>query len=109
MVDDWIGLAKVKILQGDLQNARKFVEQVMNYIQENPRLYGADPMRTYRFTWDVWLELGEMAKADQALTLAAALIQDYLDKNPDPDVQAMYLRQPHHAVLWAAWRDKKAG
>ena len=108
LVEDWAGMAKVKLAKGDSQCARGFAEQFMEYVQENPRLIGAEhPMRTFRFTWDVWLGLGEAAKADQVLALAADIIQDYLDKNDDPDMQAMYLRQPHHAVLWEAWQEKK--
>ncbi|MFN2151965.1 MAG: hypothetical protein ACK2T5_10245, partial [Anaerolineales bacterium] len=107
---DWAAMAKLRLVQGDTQCARDFAEQVMGYLKNNPSLFGAShEIRTFRYTWDVWLALGEADKADQVLSLAAALIQDYLEENLDPDGQAMYLRQPHHAVLWAAWREKKAG
>jgi tetratricopeptide (TPR) repeat protein len=108
LVEDWAGLAKVKLVKGDSQCARGFAEQFMEYVHENPRLIGTEhPMRTYRFFWEVWTALREAVKADQVLAMAANVIQDYLDKNNDPEVQAMYLRQPHHAVLWEAWQEKK--
>ena len=40
--DDWAGLARLKLAQGDLQSAREFAEQVMDYLHTNPRLDEAE-------------------------------------------------------------------
>jgi len=110
LAEDWAGLAKVKLDQGDPESARGRAEQVREYLQENLRLHGAhNPMRAFQFTWDVWVALGEITNADEVLALAAAVMQSYLDRNPDPSAQEMYLRQPHHAVLWAALQEKTKG
>jgi adenylate cyclase len=109
LVEDWVGLAKVKLAQGDPENARCYAELILEYLRGNPRLdFSEHPMRVFRFAWEVWVALDENSAADNVLALAAAIIQDYLDKNSDPDVQAMYLQQPNHAVLWAAWQEKTA-
>ena len=36
------------------------------------------------------------------------VMQAYLDKQPDPAAQAIYLQQPHHQALWAAWLEFEA-
>jgi hypothetical protein len=51
----------------------------------------------------VLLALGETAVANEVLALSARIIQEYLDQNSDPALQEMYLAQPHHGALWAAW------
>jgi len=106
LVEDLVGMARVKLAQGDPESARRYADQVQDYLRENPYLAGVvAPIRTFRYTWEVWVALSEIAIADEVLALAAALMQDYLDKNPDPAVQEMYLCQPHHAVVWQAWQE----
>lgn len=108
IVEDWAGLAKLKLAQNDREAARAHGQEILEYCREHPRLEGAEkPMRTFHFTWEVLVALGETAAADEVLALSIRIIQDYLDKNPDPNIQAMYLRQRHHAMLWEAWRDKQ--
>ena len=65
-------------------------------------------MRGFHFTWAALKGLGEDAAADKVLALAAALIQDFLDKHPGSAAKEMFLRQPHHAALWQAWQEKAA-
>lgn len=51
--------------------ARAYGVQVMDYLQENPRLFGAEhPTRTFRFSWKEWLGLDETGAADEVLALA---------------------------------------
>lgn len=104
LVEDWAGLAQVRLIQGDQVGARRYGEQVLNYLEENSRLNGAEnPMRVFRFTWEVLVALDQPEESYRLLALAGQIMQDYLDKNSDPALQEMYLRQPHHQVLWAAW------
>ncbi len=60
-------------------------------------------MQAFHFTWQVCQALG-LAQADAILAAAAQVLQTYLDNHPDPAAQAMYLQQPHHQPLWAAWQ-----
>ncbi len=60
-------------------------------------------MRAFHFTWQVCQGLG-LAQADDVLAAAAQVLQTYLDNHPDPAAQALYLQQPHHQALWAAWQ-----
>ena len=103
-VEDWAGMAKLKLAQGDSEGARPYSGQILEYLRENPRLYGAEnPMRTFRLTWEALNALGQYTKANEVLALAAQIMQDYLDENSDLTEQTVYLNQPHHHVLWAAW------
>lgn len=108
LAEDKAGLAKAKLLLGNTGSAKQFVRYVLRYLKENPQLKGtANPIRTFHFTWDVLVALGQNIDADQVLTLATYVIQDYLDKNSDRELQAMYLSQPHHQVLWTAWQESR--
>ena len=108
LVEDWASLARVKLIEGDQKNAWIYAQQVLDSLQVNPQLHGAEnPMRTFRFTWEALVALGLTTKANEVLSLAAQVMQLYLDKNSDPAMQEMYLRQPHHRVLWAAWQEKQ--
>jgi tetratricopeptide (TPR) repeat protein len=105
LAEDWAGLAQLKLAKGDQKSAGRYGQQILDYLKENPRLNGIDnPMRTFRFTWEVLIALGQTSEADDVLTLAVQVMQDYLDKNSDHALREMYLRQPHHRILWAAWQ-----
>jgi class 3 adenylate cyclase/tetratricopeptide (TPR) repeat protein len=105
LVEDWAGLAKLKLAQGDREAARKYGQQILDYLKENPSLEGAEnPMRAFHFTWQVLVALDQTPAANEVLELSAQIIQEYLDQNSDPAMQEMYLAQPHHGALWAAWR-----
>lgn len=105
VAEDRAGLAQVRLAQGDAGAARELALQVVEYLRENPRLEGAeDPMAAFHFTWKVLTTVGQSAEANDVLANAAQIIQAYLDQNGEPAAQQMYLRQPHHSVLWAAWR-----
>ena len=107
LVEDWAGIAKVKLEQGEGKSASGYIQQIVEYLRENPSLDGAEnPMRVFRFTWEALKALGHDEEANQVLSLAINIIQDYLDKNNDPVSRGMYLGQPHHAVLWSAWKRK---
>ncbi len=103
--EDWAGLARVKLAQGDMEVAQTLGLQVLDYLRENNRLEGAEnPMRALHLTWEVFIALGQTTAADEVLAFAVQIIQAYLQKNTEPAAQEMYLNQVHHAELWAAWR-----
>jgi predicted ATPase len=103
LVEDWAGLAQVRLAQGDQAAARHYREQVLNYLEENSRLNGAEnPLRVFRFTWEVLVALGQPEEAAHLLALARQIMQAYLAKNSDPALQELYLSQPHHRQLWTA-------
>jgi len=66
-------------------------------------------MRTFRFTWETLETLGESAAANGVLKRAVESIQGYLERTETAEEQAMYLKQPHHGVLWAAWQKSGRG
>lgn len=106
LVEDWAGLARLKLAQNDPETAWQYGQQVLKHLRVNPGLEGAiDPLRAFHFIWVVLRELARREAANWVLQLAAQIMQVYLDKNPDPGLQAMYLRQPHHSALWAGWQD----
>ncbi len=106
LVEDWAGMARLKLAQNNLDDARYFVQLVLEYLKENPRLHGAEkPMRAFNYTWNVLISLGQSNDAENVLKIASQIIQDYLENNPDPALQEMYLSQPHHQMLWNAWQD----
>lgn len=108
LVEDWAGLARLKLAQNDLELSWQYGEQVLGHLRVNPGLEGTiDPLRTFHFIWGVLRELARREAAHWVLQLAAQIMQAYLDKNHDLGLQAMYLQQPHHRVLWAAWQDLK--
>lgn len=108
LVEDWAGLARLKLAQNDLELSWQYGEQVLEHLRVNPGLEGTiDPLRTFHFIWGVLRELARREAAHWVLQLAAQIMQAYLDKNHDLGLQAMYLQQPHHRVLWAAWQDLK--
>jgi len=107
LAEDWAGLARVKLDQGDGPGASLLAQRVIAFTRDNPRLDGAeDPMRAFHFTWETVTALGDFAAAAEVLVHAAAIIQAFVAKNVDTAAQAMYLQQPHHAILWKAWQAK---
>ena len=111
LVEDWAGLAKVKLALGDQESAHQYGLEVVNYLKENnSHLDGSEnPMRVFHFTWDVLVTLGQTREADEVFTLAVQIMQDYLDKNSDTVLQEMYLNQPYHRLLWQAWVGESKG
>ena len=109
LVESWAGFAKVKAAQGNLDDAQQHIQKVLDYLADNPYLNGAAmPMRTFQFTKEVLVILGQTNEADRILTLATQIIQKYLDTNSDPKAQELYLNQQHHRILWAAWQSTKS-
>ena len=49
----------------------------------------------------------KLIQANDLLAAAARIVQEYLDKQPDPEAHAVYLQQPHHQALWVAWQAKQ--
>jgi len=109
IVEDWAGLAKVALAQGDLTGSREYAQQILEYLKKNPRLTGVENiMRTFWLTWEVLGALGQTVDTRRVLSLAVQIIQSYLDKNPDPAGQTMYLAQPYHHRLWTAWQSAQS-
>ena len=107
-VEDWAGLAQVNLSLGNRKRAYHYSEKILNYLNENPHLHGAEyRLRAFRFIWEALISLDQNSEADRVLTQAAQIIGDYLAKNEEPDLQATYLSQPHHRVLWEAWERKR--
>ena len=108
LVEDWAGLARLKLAQNDPKTAWQYGRQVLAHLRVNPGLEGAiDPLRAFHFIWGVLRDLARWESAHWVLQLAAQIMQAYLDKNHDPGLQTMYLSQPHHRILWAGWQDLK--
>ncbi|MCA9968862.1 MAG: tetratricopeptide repeat protein [Anaerolineales bacterium] len=109
LVEDWAGLARLQLALGDRESAGRYARQVLAYLETNPGLNGAiEPMRAFHFTWHALAALGEREAAAAVLRAAVRILQAYLDKNPEPALQALYLRQPHHWALWTAWQEGSA-
>jgi tetratricopeptide (TPR) repeat protein len=107
LAEDWVGMGKVKLAQGDETAASDYIQKVQDYLGENPRLEGlGNPILTFRFIWEALAALGRPEEAREVLTSAIELIEDYLAEQPEPELRAMYLSQPHHAALWAAWKNR---
>lgn len=106
-VEGWAGMVQLYLVQGDYESGQHCSAKILANLQENPQLGGTESkMRTFQFTWQALVALGKTAEADTVLTLAAAVMQTYLDNNRDPASQKRYLSQPHHRVLWAAWMER---
>ncbi len=108
LVEDWVGLAQAHLAMGNEQVAGKLIKQILAYLKENPRLRESEhPIRAFRFTWEVLLALDMKTEADELLMLGIQAMQKYLRKiSNDQAAQEMYLRQPHHQVLWQVWTEK---
>ncbi len=108
LVTVWAGLAQLELAKGDMESAWQYSQQVLDYLQGNPHFDRAqNPMRNFYVLWETLVALEKTAESDHVLILAAQVIQDYLDKTSDPAMQEMYLNQPHHKALWAAWVGEK--
>lgn len=106
-VEGWAGLAQVHSAQGDRDSSQHYTQQILAHLKKNPQLDGTeDKMRTFQFTWESLVALEKTAEANEVLTLAAQIMQTYLDTNSDAASQKLYLSQPHHQRLWAAWMKK---
>ncbi|HSH05754.1 MAG TPA: tetratricopeptide repeat protein [Anaerolineae bacterium] len=104
---DLSGLAKVKLAQGNLNSAHTHCQQLLENLIENPNSHKLpNSMQTFRFTWEALSELGQTASADKILTTARQIMTKYLETNPDPADQAMYLAQPDHQFLWQRWQQR---
>lgn len=106
-VESWAGLAQVCFAQGDRDRSWHYGQHILAHLKKNPQLGGTESkMRTFQFTWELLVALEKTADADNVLTLAAQIMQAYLDTNNDPASHSLYLSQPHHQRLWAAWMKK---
>jgi predicted ATPase len=107
LAEDRAGLTRVWLAQGKRQEARSGAQQIVHYLQNNARLEGTEnPIRALRFTWETFTELGETVAAQGVLESAVEIMKSYLDKQSDTALQAKYLRQLHHQVLWSAWTNR---
>lgn len=105
-VEDWAGLALAAARQGDREAAKGWVARCLLDWAADPEFEKADqPMRTLYFTWQACQALG-LAQAQEVLAAAAQRLRRYLDRHPDQEAQALYLRQPYHRALWDAWLAK---
>ncbi|MEM7344347.1 MAG: tetratricopeptide repeat protein [Chloroflexota bacterium] len=103
------GLAKVNLEKGSQKEAHTYITQVCAYLSENPTLNGVDNrIQVFRIIWEVLTTLQRSAEAAHVLSLAAQIIQDYLNHSHDSEKRALYLAQPHHQFLWQAWQTKQA-
>ena len=107
LVEDWAGLALVALHQRDTKMARLYIDQLLPVWLNNLTFKGSEhPMRVFHFTWQVCRELG-LAHADDVLLAAVQVMQRYLDNHSDPEMQAVYLRQPDHQSLWKVGNAKE--
>jgi len=108
-VEDWAGLAKVKLAQNEKKEALQYGRYILDYLKEDSQLSGTiGAMRVFRFTWDVLTALGQIKDANWVLDLAGKMMQAYLNTNDDPTLQKTYLSQLHHKVLWSVWKKRIA-
>ena len=109
IIEDWAGLALAALLQGDLETAQAYADQLLTAWTGNPAFEGTEhPVRAFHFAWQVCRGL-EMSQADEVLAAATQVMQTYLDNQPDPAAQTVYLQQPHHQALWQAWQAQQEG
>ncbi|MCP4406536.1 MAG: tetratricopeptide repeat protein [Gammaproteobacteria bacterium] len=107
LVEDLAGLALVAFRQNDLELAQMYADQLLVVWASNPTFRGMEhPMWALHFIWQVCEGL-ELVQADDVLAAAAGVMQTYLDNQPDPEAQAVYLQQRHHQPLWAAWQERR--
>ena len=106
-IECWAGLALIALRQGDLKEAQTYADHLLAAWGDDSAsfLETDDLMRVLHFTWLVFQEL-ELGVADEVLAATEGLLKAYLDEHPDPEMQAMYLQQPHHKVLWTAIQAK---
>ena len=108
LAEDCAALAMLNLVKGEQEGAKQYAQKFLHYFKKTSNLQGAENrMRAFHYMWKVLATLGQSAEANKMLNLAAQIMQDYLDKNSEPAIQEMYLRQPHHRVLWAAWLARK--
>ncbi len=101
LIEDLAGLAQVRLAQKRPDHARQYISKLLDYLNDNPTLVGAEhPVRAFYVIWTLLKDLGQIGEAKYVLSLAAQVIQTYLDRTPDPTKQTMYLRQPYHHRFW---------
>jgi len=104
LAEDWIGLARLNLAREELETAMDYAKKAAAYLDVNPTLAGAiDPLRDFRFLWEVLQAVGTAEDADRVLSLAVGIMEKFLQTNEDPAAREMYLRQPHHALLWSTY------
>ena len=98
-------LALLALRQEDLETARTYAAQLLTAWADNPTFDGTEhQMRILHFTWQVSQTLG-LAEKNEVLLAAIQVMQRYLNHEPDPAIQNIYLQQPHHQALWQAWQE----
>jgi tetratricopeptide (TPR) repeat protein len=104
LVDVWASLAQLRLAQNDEEGTHQHVQQVLDYVRDNPALPGSDNrMRVLHFTWRALVALDRQAEADALLAHAAHLIRQYLENISDSAIRERYLRQAHVRDVWSAW------
>jgi len=104
LIDGYTGLGLAALRQGDLKTAQKYADQLQTTLADDFSFDDAEhPVQTIHFIWQLYRGLGMVEQAGKLLATVATMMQTYVDNEPDPDLQEIYLQQPHQRPLWEAF------
>ncbi len=99
------GLAAVALLQDDLTQARRWVNEILAAQSENPAFYGADdPFQVYLTCYEV-LQRAHDARADAVLAETYRHLQEQAGQLPDEAQRRAFLEKtPVHGKIVQVWQ-----
>ena len=98
------GLARVKLAEGNVDEARVHVEDILTHLATGGSTDGTDqPLRIYLTCFEV-LEAAHDPRADAVLTTMHAMFEQRAGKITDPDAQRMFRNNiAHNREIASAW------
>jgi class 3 adenylate cyclase/tetratricopeptide (TPR) repeat protein len=101
------GLARVKLAEGNVDQARAHVEDILTHLATGGSTDGTDePLRIYLTCFQV-LEAAHDPRADALLTTMHAMFEQRAAKITDPDAQRMFRHDiAHNREIASAWAER---
>ena len=102
------GLARVKLAEGNVDQARAHVEEILTHLATGGSTDGTDqPLRIYLTCFQV-LEAAHDPRADALLATMHAMFEQRATKITDPDAQRMFRNNiAHNREIALAWAQRR--
>ncbi|MBV7327793.1 tetratricopeptide repeat protein [Chloroflexi bacterium TSY] len=106
VIPAWAGLAEVKLAQGDVVQAQSYVEQILEYMETDPKLDAVvHCMRVRLICYRVLYALQDR-RAEVFLERAHTLLSEHAAKIGDEARRQSYLENvPEHRAILAHWAE----
>jgi tetratricopeptide (TPR) repeat protein len=99
-IDDLAGLARVKLKEGRIEQAKVYIDEILAWIEEHGPNGLEYPLRVYLSCFDVLEAVGQKELASTTLAAAQKILSEQAERISDPEARQTFLEQvPLHRQL----------